>query len=101
MDPAEQFDTGDHDLCRPEPLESQHWTDAKFHATVVVLDVMVGEPSSTFPDKTHADDATADSGLWASDAAGAGTGAPAAAGATMVVSAPDVSAPEAPAPQRH
>jgi hypothetical protein len=34
VDPADQFDTGDNDLRRPEPFESQHWTDAKFHATV-------------------------------------------------------------------
>src|ERR1700682_2904469 len=35
VDPAEQFDTGDHDCRRREPFETEHRTDAKFHTTVV------------------------------------------------------------------
>ena len=68
------------------------------NATVVVVDVMVGEPSSTEHGTAHAADAAAASGLSASDAAGGRIGAPAPSGATMVVSAPDLRAPEAPAP---
>lgn len=41
VDPAEQFDAGDRDRRRPEPFESEHRTDAKFHATVVLLDQVI------------------------------------------------------------
>jgi hypothetical protein len=37
VDPAEQFDAGDHDYCCREPLETEHRTDAKFHTSVVLL----------------------------------------------------------------
>jgi protein phosphatase len=70
------------------------------NATVVVLDVMVGEPSATEVDTAHAGDAVAGSGLWASDAAGGGTGAAAPSGATMVVSAPEAPAPLSAEPDR-
>jgi hypothetical protein len=41
VNPAEQFDAGDHDRRRPEPFQSQHRTKAKFHATVVLLDQII------------------------------------------------------------
>jgi hypothetical protein len=42
--PADQFDAGNHDRCRPEPFEAQHRTDAKFHATAILFDQVVQIP---------------------------------------------------------
>jgi len=56
--------------------------------TVVVLDVMVGEPASGEVEGTQGAGAVAGSAPWASDAATAAP-APATSGTTMVVSAPE------------
>ena len=37
VNPTEQFDAGDHDRRRREPLKAQHRTDAQVHATVILL----------------------------------------------------------------
>ena len=62
------------------------------NATVVVLDVMVGEPSSTNVDATQAAQAVG-AGALASDEAGAPGTSPASSGTTMVVSAPEAMPP--------
>src|ERR1017187_480806 len=41
VDPAKQFDAGDHDHRRREPFEAEHRTNAKFHATVVLFDQVI------------------------------------------------------------
>jgi hypothetical protein len=38
---AQQFDTGDGDRRRPEPLESEHWTNVKLYATVILFDQII------------------------------------------------------------
>ncbi len=62
------------------------------NATVVVLDVMVGEPSSVEADATHADDAAAGAALADAGPEG-GAGAAAAPGSTLVASPPESPAP--------
>jgi serine/threonine protein phosphatase PrpC len=57
------------------------------NATVVVLDVMVGEPPSPEED-THAGEVAPGAPTWASAAPDGAAGAPAPSGSTMVVSAP-------------
>ena len=50
MDATEQFDAGDGDRGRLEPFETEHRTDAKFHAAVVLFDQVVqifGSPAKT------------------------------------------------------
>ena len=41
VDTAEQFYPRDHDRRRREPFETEHRTDAKFHATVILFDQVV------------------------------------------------------------
>ena len=41
VDAMEQFDPGDGDRGRPEPFETEHRTNAKFHAAVVLFDQVV------------------------------------------------------------
>ncbi|MGD0378992.1 MAG: Stp1/IreP family PP2C-type Ser/Thr phosphatase [Acidimicrobiales bacterium] len=65
------------------------------NATVVVLDVMVGDPLSGEVVGTPGVEAAVGSAPWASDAPGDSASASAASGATMVVSAPE--SPAAPA----
>jgi len=63
------------------------------NATVVVLDVMVGEPPSTSVDATHAvGEAGVGAGVASHEAGAPGTGS-ALSGSTMVVSAPDTMSP--------
>jgi PPM family protein phosphatase len=59
------------------------------NATVVVLDVMVGEPASTEIDGAHVAEAAAGPALWEQGGGDAATAAPAVSGATLVVSAPE------------
>jgi serine/threonine protein phosphatase PrpC len=63
------------------------------NATVVVLDVMVGDPSSTTAADAHAGEAAAGSAPGASDVTEGAVSASASAGSTMVVSAPEAPAP--------
>jgi serine/threonine protein phosphatase PrpC len=65
------------------------------NATVVVLDVMVGESPSTQDDDAHVGEAGLGAPTWAS-AAPEGAAAPAPAGSTMVVSAPESPVPGSP-----
>jgi hypothetical protein len=37
VDSAEQFDASDHCRRRREPFETEHRTDAEFHAPVILL----------------------------------------------------------------
>ena len=63
------------------------------NATVVVLDVMIGEPPSTEVDGTQGAEAGAGSAPWASDAHDGPAEVSATSGSTMVVSAPESSSP--------
>ncbi len=68
------------------------------NATVVVLDVMVGEPPAAAAQDAHVGEAAAGAAAWASAAPDGGAVKPASPGATMVVSPPEAQGTRAPEP---